>query len=533
MTARLANEFWVASCYPGWRRFSAAAGQVAAAQAKLLSHYLRLNAATAFGLKYKFPELAAPEEYQARVPLSEYESYLPLIEEISNGRQGILTGEPVQMFELSSGSTSACKLIPYTRGLKSEFQRGLSPWIYNLYTHYPQVRSGPAYWSITPLVDGQRFTNGGLPVGFESDSAYLGSLGHWLVDHLMAVPDAVKHLSNINDFRYATLFYLLRQPQLRLLSVWNPTYLLLLLSSLPNWWDSLCKDIAAGACTLPGGKQDVIYPVTPRPELARRLKSISPTDYTSIWPHLTLISCWMDGPSAVYACQLSEQFPKAVFQGKGLLATEGFITFPLVGVEGGVLSVNSHFFEFIDQAGDVWLAHQLVRGRTYSVVITTGGGLYRYQLHDIVEVLGHWKQLPRLRFIGKADHISDWFGEKLEEDFVAAMLGKVFSKHQLIPDFSLLAPDDSPSGFHYVLFLDCEQPIEISSLAGDIDLALCTNFHYHYCRKLGQIQAVEVVPVIDGAQAYLQAKQSQGQKLGNIKPGILDKQPGLRKLLAD
>ena len=132
------------------------------------------------------------------------------------------------MFELSSGSTAASKLIPYTDELKAEFQRGIAPWIYNLYTSIPDLQGGPAYWSITPLTDGKRFTEAGIPIGFESDSEYLGLLGKWLADSVMAVPNAVKNISNVDSFRYVTLLYLLRQPDLRLISVWNPTFLSLL-----------------------------------------------------------------------------------------------------------------------------------------------------------------------------------------------------------------------------------------------------------------------------------------------------------------
>ena len=92
-----------------------------------------------------------------------------------------------------------------------------------------------------------------------------------------------------------------------------------------------------------------------------------------------------------------------------------------------MLSIRSHFFEFIDDAGELLLAHQIQKGKTYSVVVTTGGGFYRYQLQDVVEVIGHWKQIPRIRFVGKADHISDWFGEKLEERFVANALENLFA----------------------------------------------------------------------------------------------------------
>ena len=209
----------------------------------------------------------------------------------------------------------------------------------------------------------------------------------------------------------------------------------------------MLDDIARGTIS----KQDVNLRFAPDPKLARALKACSPSEPESLWQHLQLISCWTDGASSSYARQLEEKFPHVRLQGKGLLATEAFVSVPIVGVEGSVLSVNSHFFEFVDDAGEVHLAHEIQKGKTYSVVITTGSGFYRYQLHDVIEVMGYWGQAPCIRFVGKADHISDWFGEKLEERFVANVLKDVFVKSNISPSFAMLAPDDE-NGFRYILY---------------------------------------------------------------------------------
>jgi hypothetical protein len=522
MKAYAANALWVASCLPEWRRFQRAAERVEETQTALLSRYLSSNKSTEYGEYYHFSVITSPSRYQNQVPLTTYDDYVEHIARIGDGHGFVLTAKPVRMFELSSGSTAASKLVPYTDSLKAEFQRGIAPWIYDLYKNNPGLQYGPAYWSITPLTGGKRFIPAGIPIGFDSDSAYLGSLGKWLVDALMAVPNTVKNIANIDSFRYVTLLYLLRQPDLRLISVWNPTFLSLLLAPLTEWWEGLLLDIEYGIVS----KADVDLRLAPKPELARALRALSPTDYESLWPHLSLISCWRDGPSEPYARQIEETFPHTSLQGKGLLATEAFVSVPIVGVEGSVLSINSHFFEFIDEAGEPLLAHQIERGKTYSVVITTGGGFYRYQLHDIVEVVGHWKQIPCIRFVGKEDHISDWFGEKLEECFVANTLEQVFTAHHISPAFVMLAPEDS-DGFHYVLYVESNDCVD--DLAKDLDDALRANFHYDYCRKLGQLEAVQIVNVTRGAERYLHACQARGQKLGNIKPSVLQNQRGWKK----
>lgn len=519
MNARVANALWVASCFPEWRRFQLAAERVQETQTALLLKYLKQNRTTDYGARYQFDTITSSSGYQERVPLTTYDDYVEDITRIGEGQMSVLTTEPVRMFELSSGSTAPSKLIPYTDSLKSEFQRGIAPWIYNLYTSMPDLLGGPAYWSITPNTDGKRFTPAGICIGFESDSEYLGLFGRWLVDSVMAAPNSIKNISNVDSFRYATLLYLLRRPDLRLISVWNPTFLSILLESLPTWWESLLRDIERGTVSL----GDVQLCFAPQPERAHALRASSLTDYESFWSRLHLISCWMDGASAAYAHRLGDKFPHVRLQGKGLLATEAFVSLPIVGVEGSVLSINSHFFEFINDAGESLLAHQIEKGKSYSVVVTTGGGFYRYQLHDVVEVMGHLKEIPRVRFLGKADHISDWFGEKLEEQFVANVLDGVFAKHHISPAFAMLAPDDT-DGFRYLLYVEsdgCE-----ADLAKVIDDSLRENFHYDYCRKLGQLEAVQIIQVTHGAKTYLRACQARGQKLGNIKPTALQKTTG-------
>ena len=133
------------------------------------------------------------------------------------------------------------------------------------------------------------------------------------------------------------------------------------------------------------------------------LLSVTPGESISqnIWPNLTVISCWADGACQFYVDQLSDYFPDVKIQGKGLIATEAFVSLPFSEKHDPVLAVNSHFFEFIDEDNQqICLAHELSIGKTYSVVISTGSGLYRYQLEDIVEVTGFLNSAPTFRFTG-------------------------------------------------------------------------------------------------------------------------------------
>jgi hypothetical protein len=551
MIPRLVNTLWRAASARQARRFQRSTGRLAETQAAMLDACLAANRESEIGRRHGFGSISSVAEFQRRVPLSVYDDYAADIARLAAGETGVLTCQPVERFELSSGSTAACKLIPYTAALRQEFRRGLAAWIADLYRGDPELLDGPAYWSITPLTAGPERTPGGVPIGFAEDSDYLGPLGA-LVESTLAVPNAVKHLRDVATFRYVTLLFLLRQPRLRLISVWNPTFLTLLLAPLETWWDRLLSDLARGTVEPPGTiepgvRRRLERRLAPAPGRARALARLRPGRLSAmpamaaIWPRLRLISCWADGPAAPYARDLARRFPGVAVQPKGLLATEAFVSLPLAGRDGAALAATAHFFEFLTGSGEPRLADQLERGQTYGVVVTTGGGFYRYQLHDLVEVVGFLGQLPCLRFAGKTDQVSDWFGEKLHERFVAGVLERLFARHRLQPSFALVAPERSAGELRYALYVElpdvrslpgfpgfpgaADRPglPDLAALALELDGALCENFHYAYCRRLGQLAPARVTTVEGGQERYLRACQSQGQKLGNVKPAALQK----------
>ena len=60
-----------------------------------------------------------------------------------------------------------------------------------------------------------------------------------------------------------------------------------------------------------------------------------------------------------------------------------------------------------------------------------------------------------------------------------------------------------------------------------LEAALLENVHYRYCRELGQLELVRVVRVArDGQTRYLAACQARGQRLGDVKPVLLQRAGG-------
>lgn len=537
----VANMLWFLACLPEAWAFQRATRDVATAQRGVLLDLLRRNAATTFGRAHGFAAIRSIDDYQARVPLSSYDDYAPWIERIGAGEQGVLTAEPVLLLEPSSGSTAASKLIPSTASLNREFQRAIAPWIVDLFRHDPRLPVGSAYWSISPVARRKQRTPGGVRIGFEDDSEYLGGFQRRLSRAVMAVPPEVRLIDDMETFQYVTLLFLLRNQHLALISVWNPTFLSILLGRLADWWPRLVANIAEGQLTPPASlppdlQQRLVALNRAAPQRAAQISAafLAHDDpaaiFPRLWPGLRLLSCWADAHAARYVPALTRRLPQAQLQGKGLMASEGVVTFPLLGQAGAALAIRSHFFEFLPTGGGaIRLAHELELGGCYDVVLTTGGGLYRYRLYDEVEVVGHLHGCPLLRFVGKAAHISDWFGEKLNERHVRRALDTLLARYAMNPDFVMLACDEHDGRYAYTLFIEGDglSNAALRALLQELEHALHENYHYRYCRDLGQLDPLRLFRIrARGMADYMAACRAQGQRVGDIKPTALHHRGG-------
>jgi hypothetical protein len=419
-----------------------------------LSEILRKNKHTVYGEKFCFSDIKTVEDFQKNVPITTYEDYIPFIERIKNGEQNILTAEKVLLLEPSSGSTSAKKLIPYTKGLKREFSTAIIKWLLDLNRHFPRLKWGQIYFSITP----QATPQDGI-VGFGSDDEYIGGLvGKWVAKKF-AVPNSVKNISDMDKFWETTVDYIKKAKNLRFISIWNPTFLLIMLEKAQM-----------------SGKE--------------------------LFPALEVISCWADGNSEIPAKKLQAAFPDVYIQPKGLLATEGVMTIPIEGV--GKRLTDSHFFEFRAENGEILTKERLKIGEKYDIILTTSGGFYRYDIGDIVL----YKNNLCFDFIGKRGNISDYFGEKLNEEHVSRVIAD--------GQFKLLVPGDD----RYILY--SENAVDTEK----IEAGLRENFHYDYCRKLGQLKPIRLEIIENGVKQYIENCLRFGLRLGDIKPAYLSNRRG-------
>jgi hypothetical protein len=538
------NATWAAAAVPAWRRYRAALRQPLRSQALLLSDCLRANEDTEIGRELGFRDIRIDatsrfadhgacaelvERYRSRVPLVRYDALEPRVAKIRSGAARVLTHDSVRRLTPSSGSTAAAKLLPYTASLGREFARAVDAWLADLFLQTPALLGGRAYWSISPAIASD--SSGAVPIGFEEDTEYLGGVRSRLARAVLAVPTGVCRITDVETFKYVTLRFLVQARDLRLISVWHPSFFSSLLDAMPAWFDRLIVDVGRGTITPPGDVSNevvgsLIDPVREDPRRARELRAAGPQP-RQLWPSLALVSCWAHGAAEPYAVELASRLSGVRVQPKGLIATEGIVSIPFGGKHP--LACASHFFEFIDAAGSVRRADELRSGCHYSVVMTTGGGLYRYQLGDRVLVDGWVEATPSIRFVARDDRVSDCFGEKLSEGFVATALQSIFAPRPA-PGFSMIAPERYGDGIAYTLFVDGESIG--ADLAARLEAELRRNPHYGWCVDLGQLKPARVAPVRPGAdRLYVDHCISRGQRLGDVKPCALHPDLGWTRVL--
>jgi hypothetical protein len=246
--------------------------------------------------------------------------------------------------------------------------------------------------------------------------------------------------------------------------------------------------------------------------LERALAGSRP-DTHALWPHLDTISMWTEGASAPFAARVSDYFPNAFVDAKGILATEGVVTVRLDAEPGCVPALTSAVLEFVDDSGECRFSDELVEGAMYRVILTTPGGLYRYDMGDQVRCVALTNGVPRLQFVGRAGVVSDLVGEKLTEGFVSEAVSMFACPIALVPR-------NTPTP-HYEVWLDAADMADAQRLADSVDERLRRNPQYAYARDLGQLRAPVTVLHPGFVQHRRHTLVARGHRLGDVKHSAL------------
>lgn len=356
------------------------------------------------------------EKFQNKIPVVNYEDIKEFVEKEKVGKSNVLLSDKIKLFELTSGSTSDVKYIPYTEKFLKSYMNGVFAWIYNLYQNNKRLFFGSSYWSVSPILKRETVTSGGIRVGIEDDTSYFDKVSAFFLNKLFTVPKEIKNIQNMEDFLLITAVFLLLSENLTMISVWSPSFLMILLDFIEKNHKVICQIVKSEdlgteffADKNLGNKKYFqiiqkkyrklwkknrskflinyfekyeknilskndktqnleITEKNNENEIMAENKNLETksgnkivenfVDYSVIWEKLSLVSCWADSDSYEIFIKLKEKLNpnkkniNLKFQGKGLMSTECIVSFPLENVKNGSVAAYNSFFYEFIQVSD-------------------------------------------------------------------------------------------------------------------------------------------------------------------------------------
>jgi GH3 auxin-responsive promoter len=401
-------------------------------QRDLLLGRVARHADSQFGRDHHFTQIRSTADFRRQVPIRGYEGHEPYINRVRNGDLNALfgAGTEVLMFAMTSGTTNRPKTIPVTRESLSDYREGWTIWgIQAFDAHFDGLKRG-----VRPILqlagDWRESTTGsGIPCG-----AITGLTAHMqnpLVRMTYCMPVIGSRIKEIEAKYYVALRHSVHRDLGAAIAA-NPSTILAIARLGDREKATLIRDYADGTIDAKWDLPRDVRAALPRKTrwkrktVAARLDAIVketgrllPKDY---WPDLGFLANWTGGTMGAYLHGYPELFGERPVRDVGLIASEGRMSIPIEdGTPAGILDIRHHFFEFIpeDQAEreqpDTLEASELSEGRNYFILLTTAGGLYRYQIHDLVRCVGFHGKAPLIEFLNKGAHFSSLTGEKLSE----------------------------------------------------------------------------------------------------------------------
>ncbi len=491
----LATYFWKYSSYFAYREFSVNRHRVSEIQSRNLKRILKESSGSQFSKKFNIDHQTTKSEFQSKVPITEYFDYEPYLEKIVEGQENILTKSRIKRIGLTSGSSGKFKFIPFTEQLAAEYSKSIGVWIYGLLSQNPDLLRGRFYFSVSPS-GFPEIQNEKLKIGFDKDSDYLKPWERLFVNSLLVVPEWLGAHSDSEFVSYITCLRLLSAPDLSLISVWNPSFFTSILDKIENEKVDLLNDLKTGRLSkFENSKSARLLDSLRIKDKDRSLKLFSiidgSTNWQAVWPNLKHMSLWTDSFASHSFQKLKRILPSIKYESKGVFATEGSLTIPFYENDNEakhLLAYSSHFFEFLGEDGLVYLPEELAEGREYEILMTTGGGFYRYRIGDRFQVITKVGNIPALRFLGRKDDVSDLVGEKINETFLKNEMSDLFCRFAFSEKNSFVRGNLTEGRVFYELVIGFDiTPEEEEILNSMFEGVMNKNPYYAYARRMGQL----------------------------------------------
>lgn len=520
-------------------------------QEERLMKILHDNKDCELGKKYDFANIHSFDEYQEKVPLSEFDDIAPLVDRIlENGEQNIITSKKVIRFCSSSGSVG-----------KPKFQPKTARDLWNMQCNG---------FATTPAIAARWFKQQGLlknlpaqmgPMVVDLNGHKVGKDGYQCNGAAQVPFDYVKPLmknftttpldilypeDNENtDTAYFQLRFALEKPEkITYLGSIVITLLTGMFEYFEDNWEMICDDIAKGTISdkvrAPKSLRDKYSKrFKPNPQLAAKIaeeckKGFIDTEVPfgkRIWPNLTWGYGMIGSTLSAYVDKLRKYVGDLPMHNMGYAASEGFFAFPVeLNATDYALLPRCEVFEFIpwgedeEYTGKPLKLHEIEVGKDYEIIITNFSGLYRYKICDVVRVTGMYKNTPKVEFLYRTNMGLNLANEKTTTEMLDAVAVAVRDKFNIELDGYSFYSDAKSKETHYVMLIESKGSTVPTDKKAEIEELVDETFReinekYEKYRKWGMIYMPEVLQLEDGTNdAYKQMLISQGKHLNQIKP---------------
>ena len=418
------------------RRIEPATHDPMRAQTGKLLTMVRKNESTEYGNKYGFASIRTIGDYQKQVPVITYADIRPDMDRVLEGASGVFTVEDPIMFAQTSGTTGSPKFIPVTPTCNSSDHKDtLRTWLHHARKDHPGIFDRKLVSLVSPAVEG--YAPSGVPFGSTSGQIYR-SLPR-IIKRGYSIPYDAFEISDYQA-KYYTIMRLSVADDVSLLMTANPSTILKMCQKADEFSEDIIADIRDGTLSTsvqiePELRAALEAKLRPNPKRSAELEKarsrrhgvLKPGDY---WPRLDLIGCWKGGTVGHYLDKFPDWFDPdgrrpVPARDLGYLSSEVRGSIPLSD-EGsqGVLTIAANFFEFVDveqlethrdrpESWDFLTVGDLVDGGEYYIFVTTTGGLYRYDINDVIQIRGRYNQTPQMVFLRKGRGMTNITGEKL------------------------------------------------------------------------------------------------------------------------
>ncbi|MBR8834256.1 MAG: GH3 auxin-responsive promoter family protein [Stigonema ocellatum SAG 48.90 = DSM 106950] len=432
-------------------------------QENFLHSVLLAHQNTEWGGKYRLGEIKTIEQFRERIPILPYSSYEPYTERIAKGETNILTAEPVVYLTLTSGSTGKKKLIPTTRRSQNAFRTATLTSIGFLSEALSKQNKQFGKLLVTNSVQAWGRTSGGIEYGPSSAGAL--RMDKSLYQQFFAHPYETLQTGDSLARHYVCLLFALRQPSIGGIIANFPMLILRTCNYLEHYAEDLIRDLETGKIAPwlelePEIRAKLEQQWSASPKRAAQLRSILKSEGhitpKLAWPEMSFVTTARGGTSDFYFERFPAYFENTPIFGAVYSSAEGmFSIYPDVNQDGSILAIDSCFFEFIPQ--DQWevehpktlLATEVKVGECYRILITNYAGFYRYDIGDVVEIVGFHETAPVMVFRYRRGGFISSTTEKTTEFHVTQVMQALQQEFSLsLEDFCItLSENDFPARY--------------------------------------------------------------------------------------